>query len=221
MLPGITLRMLKKLKKQDLEAITVHVENFKAGSQKKKEVLDGKFIELGEFLKHPRNEVEQLAKLIKHVQKAASSDLLATLFALEVHTRELMRSIDEELKLIKTLEKPKSIKFKETQKELEGEIIIATIIEHQLSLIVDIQNLSRIAINKSHEIKNEKKRTEVGRIAVNLNNMANFLGRLVFSDQIPNLAIAYNMLRLEEWGDVEERLMQVKNRFPEVGEHLL
>ncbi len=216
MLPGISQRMLKKLKKQDLEVVKEHIELFKEGAQKKKNVLDGKFEELGEFLKHPRNEAEQLTRVIRDVEKAASSGLLASLFALEVNARELMRSIDEELKLIRAVEKAKAV-----QKEIEGELILATIIEHQLSLIIDIQTLSRATIEKANEIKNSKKRSEVARNSVNLNNIGNFLGRIIFDEQIPNLAVAYNMLRLKEWDEIEARIMQVKNRFPEIGEHLL
>src|SRR3989344_3203789 len=219
MLPGISQKMLKKLKKQDLEVVKEHIVLYKQAAHKKKDVLDGKFEELGEFFKYPRKEVEQVAKVIKDVEKTASSDLLSTLLGLEVNTRELMRSIDEELKLIKSLEKVKSAHTKEIQKSIEGELILATIIEHQLSLLIDIQNLSRATINKANEIKSAKKRSELAKNSINLNNIASFLGRVIFGEQVPNLAVAYNMLRLEEWDEVEERILQVKIRFPEIGEH--
>ena len=213
--------MLKKLKNDDLGVIKEHIGFVKAAAQKKKDVLDGKFEELGEFLTHPRKEAEQLSKVIKDIEKIAGSDLLATLLALEVDTRELMRSIEEELKLIKGIEKVKTTKKKSIEKEIEGEIILATIIEHQLSLLVDLKSLTRASINKSNEIRNAKKRAEVGKNSVNLNNIANFLGRVIFDEEIPNLAIAYNMLKLEEWEKIEERIIEAKAKFFETQEHLL
>ena len=221
MLPGIPSKMLKKLKKQDLEVVKEHIKLYKAAAQRKKDLLDGKLEEIGEFLKHPRKEADQLAKVIKDVEKIAGHDLLETLVELEFFTRELIKSINEEFKLIKSVENIKSTKDKAIQKEIEGEIILGTILEHQISLMLEMRNLSLKSINQANELKDAKKRSEVGRNSMNLNNIANFLANLIIDEQVPNLSVAYNAMHVEEWDKIEERIIEAKAKFPEIGEHLL
>lgn len=217
MLPGITSRMLKKLKKEDFGIIKGHIEIVRDSVKRKKDILEGKF----EEIQKPRNEVDFLAKLVKASEKYADKKLLAVLLALEVDSRELLRSIGEESDLVKKLGHLKGASAKSISKSIEGELIMASIVEHQLGLLFDIRGLAVDSIILSSDLKKRALRILIEKSCANLDNLVHFIARIIFDEEVPHLAIVYNMLRLEEWEDIEGKIVEIKARFFDTEAHLL
>ncbi len=221
MFPGISERTLKKLKKEDADVIKDHIELVRAAAKKKKDVVDGKFIELGEHFKKPKAEVEQFAKLVRKLEKKARVELLAVLLGIEVNTRELHNSIEEELELIKKFEKAKGTKMQQITKEVEKEILVGAAVEHQINLLYSTQKLAHSALEFAKQPEHEKFAKEIGKKCANLMNMNHFIGRVIFDEEVPNLSIIYNLLELEEWKDIEKAIMEIKLKFFEYRPNLL
>ena len=221
MFPGITQKTLGRLKKEDAAVVVQHIELVKAASRKKDDVLKGKFEELGQYVRNPQGEVRQLAQLIKKAEKHASIGLLATLLGIEVDVRELINSISEELILIKKFEKAKGTKMKQVAKEIEREILVAMVIEHQVNLLYDIQKLCLSAIKATQSGADKKFAKEIAKKCANINNIAHFIGRVIFDEEVPNLALVYNILELEEWDEIEKTIMEIKLKFFEYRPNLL
>lgn len=220
-MPGITKNMLSKLKKKDSEVVARHLKKVDESTRKKKDMLDGKLEELGEKIKRPRKEVDQLTKIIKDVEGVASADMFSLLLALEVNTRELMRSIDEEHFLVEKIKKSKDTETKTIKKEIEGETVLGNIIEHQLNLLSSIKDLIKAAMKKLSSIKDKNKRELIGFNLENLDNIASYLSNIILHEEMPNLEISYNLLKLEEWPELKKRIAGIKSKFAEIEPHLL
>ncbi len=221
MFPGITERVLNKLKKEDLAVVKAHIGSVKSSVQKKQDLLEGKLGEFGEAFKKPKDETDKLAKLIKKIQKHSGKDLLVSLLAMEVDFRELIQSVEEEFRLIRHFEKNKGIKFKKIAKEIEDEIIIANVVEHQLNLLISIKKLNFSAMQFSKSSPTHKIAESVGKQCASIDDLIHFIARIIFEEEVPNLSIIYNMLRLEEWKDIEKTIMRIKLNFFEIRQSIL
>ena len=192
----ISERTLKGLKKEDAAVVKGHIELARLAALKKKDILDGKFEEFGNYLRKPKAEIKQLSQLIRKVEKRASVDLLAVLLGLEVDFREMMNSVEEELKLIKAFETAKGAKMMQVTKKIEKELLVAMAIEHQINLLYSVQKLSQAAMKMARESEDKKYANDILQKCANIGNVAHFMGRIIFDEEIPNLAIIYNTLEL-------------------------
>lgn len=212
---------LKKLKKEDAEIVNEHSGLVKAAALKKQDILSGKFEELGQHLKKPQAEVRQLSTLIKKIERRASVGLLATLLGIEVDFREMMNSVQDELALIGAFDKSKGAKMMQVTKKIEKEFLVARAVEHQINLLYSVQKLTHAAMKMVKESEDRKYAKDILQKCANIGNIAHFMGRVIFDEQVPNLAIIYNTLELEEWDEVEKVIMGLKLKFFEYRPNLL
>ena len=216
-LPGINSEALTKLREGDSKAVESHLKKVEDAIVLKRDLLDGKREELLETMKKPRDEVKQIEKIIKEVEETAGPDLLAELLALKVDARELVESIDAEYAMVKGLEEGgETIKISGVEKEIELEKTLENWIEHQLNLIADLQNLASGVVKKAKDHNDAGQKELISENAVNISDIASFISNVILTEELPNLNVAYNMLRLEEWPAEMERISKIEKRFDNV-----
>jgi hypothetical protein len=212
--PGVTKTTLSKLKKEDSKAVERHLKTAKEAIKLKNDLMDGKLEELGEYMQKPRQEIKQITTLIEEIEDEVNPDLLTLLLSLEVNARELEVSIDEEAKLLKNLRGfSGKTGFKQIQKQMEGEAILAWIIEHQLNVLVDIRTLSRSIIKQAKKLRRKELKNRIAMCAQNMDDIASYLSKVILREELPHLTLAYSALQLEEWPELQERLVELKKRY--------
>jgi len=206
--PGIKKDLLEKLTKEDAISVKNHLEKAKAVIVRKRDILDGKVEELGEKIKRPRDEIKQLQNLINKSKDFITADLEAQLLALEVDTRDLEGSIDKEYSLLESLEKEA-----EVQKKAEEELVLGKILVHQINLLTSITHLTTEVINNLEDVKGADLKDTIGSNLENLNNIACYFSTIIIRDELPELKVAYKMLELEGWPELEMKIAEIQTRF--------
>jgi|ETN01SMinimDraft_4_1059930.scaffolds.fasta_scaffold10554_2 hypothetical protein len=211
------------LKKGGMLSVRKHLENAEKVVKEKRDFMTGKKDELGEDLKNPKNEIDQIMMLVKESEKHASPEIGKLLLALEVDTRTLSESIEEEAKLVDELEKDaKGTTEREILKEVEEELEFAVHLEHQINLLVSIQKLSADIINKvNKEVEDKKWKERACNNLVNLNNIAAYLLTIINDKEVPHLKSAYATLQLTEITDAQENLSKIRASFENLQPNIL
>jgi len=205
--------MAKKIdfKKANAEVVKNHFNLAKEAIKRKKDILEGSTEELGEQMKRPRNEISQLLAIVEKIDDTAEPDLCAELVALEYDTRRLVESIDHENQLAVELKKgAQETKLEDITQEIEKETFLADIMLHQLTLLNSMKMLIRSIIRQA---KGKDFEELVGTNLTNLDNIAGFIVRVILNEEYPNLQIAYNMLELEEWPELMQKIDEIKAKF--------
>ena|GEM_PF-2258103 len=220
--PGIPKARLEKLRKEDAEIVKEHLLAVTKAIKRKDDLLEGRIDELIELNRRPRDEVKQIERTIKEVEGSVDNDFLAELLALEVKARELADSVDEERALIKDISPKKIGKTqKAILKGLEGEALLAAAAEHQLNIIVNIHELVIDIVEEANDLEDEALRNKINYTATNINDIATFLAQIVLREEMPHLKLAFNMLRIEGWPELEKKIAEIESRFVELEPKLL
>ncbi|MFO7872228.1 MAG: hypothetical protein R6U26_01135 [Candidatus Undinarchaeales archaeon] len=212
-LPGIKEDMLEDLGDEDTEAILNHIKKVKEAIKKKKDLIEGKTPEITEA--KPENEIEKLGKLLGDIE-SEDEELISDIKRLKEETEELLNSVKKEIEITEKVEKYKGSSSEELQEEMENELVIGEAIEHQLNILQNIISTSKSAIKKAVKLK-DKHKTKVGNTAENLNDMAMFIVRIIFNEELPHLSVAYSLLKLDEWPEVEAKIQEIRTRFEMLG----
>ncbi len=210
-LPGVRKKLLSNLSKEDASLVLKHVELVKSVIKKKKGIADGTIPELLD-VGRPKDELNKLMKAIKDVEKNADSSILSVLLDLEINVKELLSSIDEEYSKLIKIESGNKPNFNTDQKNIQDELVIGLLIEHQLNILYKIQTLCRKGLKEIKKL-NEKNKNEVGSVIETLDNIASHLKSLIFVEEVPNLSVTYNLLRLEGWPEIEKRIQSINLKF--------
>jgi hypothetical protein len=213
----------KELKKEQMKTIRNHLKQAEAVVMKKHDYLSGKREELGEDVKEPKDEAQQIMVLVRKMKEQNIEELGEILLALEVDTRQLEESIAKEKKMVDTLETDaKGTSERDILKEIDEELELATHIEHQINLLASIQNLSKDIINKiDTDIKDADVKEQVGSSLTNLNNIASFLLTMINEEELPELKFAYNTLQMIERPEAQKRLGKIRSSFENIQPNLL
>ena len=204
-------KIYSKLKKENAKAVEHHLNLAKDAIKLKKDLLDGKIEELGERMSSPRDEIAQILEITKKIDDVANEDLCAELIALEYNARRLVESIDNENAIMSDLKKgAKKTGFDDIIKEADTETFLADVVNHQLSLLYSIKGLTTSVIRKA---KGEDFEELVGENIANLDNIADFIVRVILEEEYPNLQIAYNMLELEGWPELMQKIEEIRTKF--------
>ncbi len=212
-LPGIKEDMLEDLGDEDTKAILNHIKKVKAAIKKKEDLIEGKIPEITET--KPENEIEKLDKVLKDI-KTEDEKLISDVKRLKEETKDLLNSVKKEIKITELVEKYKGKSEEELQEEMENELVIGNAIEHQLNILQNILSTSKSAIKKAVKLEDPHK-TKVGNAAENLNDMAIFIVRIIFNEELPHLSVAYSLLKLDEWPEIEARIQDIRTRFEMLG----
>ena len=214
---------IEQLKKEQMVSIRKHLKNAEAVVIKKRDYLTGKREELGEKTKQTKDEAKQIMMLVEEAKKHSGKELAETILALEVDTRQLAESIEEEAKLVDELKKDaKGTTEHDILAEMDEELEFARHLEHQINLLGSIQKLSRVIINKiDTEVKDDKAREKIGTNLTNLDNLASFLLTMIHEEELPELKFAYNFLQNIERPDADDKLGKIRSSFENIQPNVL